>query len=116
MNGVNKYHKLNSCQMKIEYRNAYVCSKCRYVTLTVHVHEGVTPMLIACKNPTRCDGIATSFMYQLPACLAIGVTNDSLEPTHEWYKPDTRQLKKGGVLLRPRTDAKPILKDLNSIK
>ena len=103
-----------------EKRNAYVCKKCRYITLTVHIHEGVTPMFFGCENPTGCDGSAISFMYQLPWPLAISFSSDLL-PTHEWYKPGSEQkltpgekdhVNNGGVLLRERTDAKPLMRKI----
>ena len=108
--------------MKFEYRNAYVCQKCRYVTLTVHIDEGVTPMFLNCRKPggiDACDGTAVSFMYNLPGSLALS-PDDKLNPTHEWYKPGPDQklsdfekdhVDNGGVLLRDRTDAAPILKE-----
>jgi len=105
--------------MKFEYRNAYVCEKCRYITLTVHVDKGVTPMFLGCRNPKGCDGTATSFVYQLPGALAMSI-NGKLLPTHEWYKPgpdekltagERDHVEQGGVLLRERTDAPALIRD-----
>lgn len=101
--------------MEIEKRNAYICPQCRYLTLTVHIHEGVTPFMLKCRNPLRkkCNGMAVSFSYQMPGALAL----PTMKPTHEWYKPDPDQkletwerehIAQGGVLLRERTDAETL--------
>jgi len=99
-------------KLKLERRNAYFCSNCRKVTITVDIDEGVTPMFILCPY---CDRQATSFMYQLPGCLAFGIQAD-----YEWYRPSEEEMKtlfkgemnhvaNGGLLKRRRTDAKPII-------
>ena len=102
-------------KMELERRNAYFCKMCRKVTITVDVNEGVTPMFIMCPH---CNTLATSFMYQLPGCLHIGV-----EAEYEWYKPSEKEtlmlskgeaehVFKGGLLMRKRTNSKPIMKQL----
>jgi hypothetical protein len=101
--------------MKLEKRNAYYCKACKRVTITVDVNEGVTPMFILCPH---CNCSATSFMYQLPGALHLGVEAD-----YEWYKPDAKEtlmlskaeaehVFKGGLLMRKRTKAQPIYKEL----
>ncbi|HES60142.1 MAG TPA: hypothetical protein ENO18_06910 [Caldithrix sp.] len=86
--------------MKLEKRNAYICKKCRHVTLVVHIDEGVTPMMIRCEN---CGEIAISFMYRIPPPLMVSF-DGSLLPTKEWFNDGGDQLK-----LRDRTDAKPVM-------
>ena len=99
--------------MEIERRNAYFCKKCRRITLTVDIDEGVIPMFINCFH---CFApMATSFMYQLPGCLLIDLKVDI-----EWYRPklkdckkyEKEHVKKGGLLYRNRTEAKPIVKTI----
>jgi hypothetical protein len=106
-----------------EKRNAYVCEDCRYITLTVHIHEGVTPFLLGCRNPTGCKGMAISFSYQMPGILALNSPSGKLYPTHEWYKPEPGQdltkgeqdhVNNGGVLLRERTDAPPLMSKIKT--
>ena len=106
--------------MEIEKRNAYFCKSCRKVTITVDIDEGVTPMFIRC--PHCLMGMAGSFMYHLPGCMAVEVVNGKIFPLpadFEWYKPGTIQfamlskeekdhVNKGGLLMRKRTNAKPI--------
>lgn len=103
---------------QLELRNAYICEKCMKVTLTVHVHKGVTPFMIECKTD-GCEGMATSFMYQLPGSLAM-----MIKPTHEWYKPisseglsegEIEHVEAGGVLLRERTDAPAVIKEIPTL-
>jgi hypothetical protein len=100
---------------------------CGRITYAINVHHGVTPMFLACRaegvepNEAECKGMGTSLMYP---------ENDP--PAHvldavawEWYKPDAVEMKrlrkrerqgkdnsgtvehveKGGLLLRPLTDA-----------
>jgi len=101
--------------MKLERRNAYYCKACKRVTITVDINEGVTPMFILCPH---CNCSATSFMYQLPGALHLGVEAD-----YEWYKPnetetlilskgEAEHVFKGGLLMRKRTKAQPIYKEL----
>jgi len=104
------------------YRCEYGCN-----TVTVDVDRGVTPFMIKCKSVSRpgrplmpsltgpdgeCVGTAHSSFYpgaprppHLPA------------PTHEWFRPselaglsddDADHVRRGGLLLRPRTAADPI--------
>lgn len=101
--------------MIIEKRNAYICPKCKRVTLTVHIHEGTTPAYLKCKYP-GCDGTAVSFFYRVPPVL---VFDPEFKPSHEWYRPgrietnmlsrkSRDQVEKGTLLLRERTDAEPL--------
>ena len=109
--------------MEIERRNAYFCKKCRKVTITVDIDEGVTPMLIPC---IHCEQMANSFMYQVPACMRYDFSNGIkiLPADIEWYRPEKNELlklsshekehvNKGGLLMRKRTKAKAITKDIN---
>lgn len=86
--------------------NAYECdgddfSKqdgCGSFIITIDRHPGVTPFMVKCGN---CGQFAHSKMYRVQR---------SLQPTHEWYRPDTLagipashhdHLSRGGLLLRP---------------
>lgn len=111
---------------KLPRINVYVCEyNCNNVT--VDVDHGVTPFMIKCRRkstPQRpiaqkyldengeCIGTARSCFYPMepkPAHIP--------DPTHEWFKPDTFEglhpdeidhVKRGGLLLRERTDREPI--------
>jgi hypothetical protein len=102
--------------------NVYTCRKCKRHTVTVDVDEGVTPFLIQCRQGPRrrCTGMAVSSFYPRgPKPPHIG------EPQWEWYKPSDEQLnklyfgdvldqmrehvEKGGLDLRARTKAAPIM-------
>ena len=70
---------------------------CGYRMVTIDRETGVTPFLTQCPN---CQGEAQSSMYRVPA---------GLQPTHEWYRPDSLEglpphsrdhVLKGGLLLR----------------
>lgn len=98
--------------------NVYACtpnlmepdakSGCGYWIVTVDRDTGVTPMFVKCGH---CDGMATSRMYRV---------GDGLEPTHEWFRPDSvddippeyrgpggmDHLNNGGLLLRPISDGR----------
>lgn len=91
--------------------NGYRCTKDRHLTITVDVDVGVTPFCMGCR---KCGADAHSMMYP---------TKGDIPPlsaaTHEWYRPDEEELKglceaniehvkRGGLLLRKRTDRKPI--------
>ena len=112
--------------MEIEKRNAYFCKKCRKVTITVDVDEGVTPAFIEC--PYCQKEMASSFMYQLPGCMmfeyVFGVGMQPLMAELEWYKPTDKEMVllsegekehvlKGGLLFRKRTKAKPLMREIN---
>lgn len=95
--------------------NIYTCAKCDAGTVTVDVDDGVTPFIILCRATERCGGEAHSCFYRVPP-------GDHV-PTFEWYKPTIRKAKRldrkwpgtldhvrqGGLMLRPRTDAEPVL-------
>lgn len=55
-------------------KNAYICNLL-HSTVTVHKDAGTTPMFLSCLT---CGKRAVSRMGQV---------DDSLIPTHEWYKP-----------------------------
>ena len=110
--------------MELERRNAYFCQSCRKVTITVDVAEGVTPMFIQCPHCEK--EMASSFMYQVPGCMRMTTKEGkmvTLPADYEWYKPDAKtklhpqlkdHVKQGGLLMRPRTDAKAITLKLKS--
>lgn len=93
---------------------------CGRITYAIHVHDGVTPMFLACRasghepdhpdNP--CTGIGVSLMY--PTAAPPKHVLDAV--AWEWYSPDDAErvkldrgslehVLKGGLLLRPLTDA-----------
>lgn len=112
-----------------ERMNLYICEHgCHNVT--VDVDKGVTPMFMKCLrtgdkdrplNPSKskngvCTGMATSFMYPKE----IDDCHDYPVPKHEWYRPDLSRyvklsdgekdhVKNGGLLIRKRTDAEPLI-------
>ena len=115
---VKRINSMVNSVREIEKRNAYICKECRTVTLIVHIVEGVTPMFIGCTK-TGCSGMAISFMYRIPPPLLVSLSGDLL-PSHEWYKPSDTEastlsegeqdhVKKGGLIMRERTDAKPFM-------
>jgi len=104
--------------LHIEKRNAYICQKCRHLTLTVHIDEGMTPAFIACEKPL-CDGMAVSFFYRIPPPLQFTGPQGSLAPSKEWYRPSKiemnmlaprsrEHIENGGLLLRDRTQAEAL--------
>ena len=105
--------------MELERRNAYYCKKCKKVTITVDIDEGVTPMFNPC---IHCGEMANSFMYQIPGCLRFDFSKGiSILPADlEWYKPigndylalskaEKEHVDKGGLISRKRTSAKAIM-------
>jgi hypothetical protein len=111
--------------MKLEKRNAYFCNKCRKVTITVDVDEGVTPSSIQCPHCNK--SIAWSFMYQVPGCMYFGDFKNGkmtfISADYEWYKPSEKEtlmlskaeaehVFKGGLLMRKRTNATPIYREI----
>src|SRR4030066_1523365 len=67
--------------------NQYTCQTCGEVITTVNLTDGVTPMFIRCRRlGGRCEGMMTSAVYR--------VSQDSLWPTHVWYRPLGEQLKR----------------------
>jgi hypothetical protein len=110
--------------MKLERRNAYFCSHCRKVTITVDVDEGVTPAFIKCPHCNK--SMAQSFMYQIPGCMYFGEFKDGkmtiLPADYEWYHPignnylclskgEKEHVDKGGLIMRKRTKSTPIYTD-----
>jgi hypothetical protein len=86
---------------------------CDVPTVTVDIDEGVTPFMIGCTQP-GCGGHAFSTFYPKTPRPSFYP-----QPSHEWYKPDARELGKlsagerdhvarGGLLMRPRTNAEPV--------
>jgi hypothetical protein len=82
--------------------NTYRCDTCRKQIVVAHVDEGVTPMFLLCRATPLCPGRMTSAMYRC---------DQTLEPTHEWYKPTKlppkgsvmrQHVQMGGLLLREK--------------
>jgi GT2 family glycosyltransferase len=91
--------------------NVYTCSKCGGYTVTIDIHEGVTPFMLCCRASGRegdCRGMAESSLYpsgEKPSWIP--------DPAWEWFKPvgpEYRKLNramrehvdKGGLDIRPR--------------
>jgi hypothetical protein len=85
--------------------NRYECSSCGGELVTVDKDDGTTPYFLKCRVTKGCAGTMQSGMY---------LVNQTLIPTHEWYKPDTGEFDNltlpmrehvnlGGLLLRPIT-------------
>lgn len=66
--------------MKSKKINAYICDKL-HVMVTENKSLGTTPMFMGCD---QCHQQATSRMYNV---------DQTLEPTHEWYKPTDEDWK-----------------------
>lgn len=116
--------------MKLQRINCY---RCQYGcnTWTVDVDKGVTPMMIKCRSkPTAKRPIAEKYLDKNGEC--IGIANSNFYPKLppppyadvklEWYAPSKDEIskmdlgmqehcKKGGLLLRERTDREPIYHD-----
>ncbi len=60
--------------------NAYSCDRCRQTIITIHVDDGVTPMMLACRAKKDCRGTMRSGFYKEPE-------SSRPDATHEWYKP-----------------------------
>ena len=84
-------------------KNAYICKDCGGATVTVDRDDGVTPFMLRCRAKEGCGGWAESSFYRC---------DQSLEATHEWYKPSGAQIavsnagarahyRQGGLALRP---------------
>lgn len=84
-------------------KNAYSCSGCGNLIITIDLDEGVTPFSISClETGTKCKAPMFSAMYQV---------DQTLRPTHQWYKPSKQEtsfmslgmqehIKMGGLALR----------------
>ena len=79
--------------------NVYECYGCARSTVTIDTDNGTTPFMISCPS---CGKSARSSMYRV---------NQSLKPTHEFYRPPFEDLRKlsggeqqhvimGGLLFR----------------
>jgi len=62
--------------------NVYTCQSCSHQLVTIDLEEGTTPFMVRCE---LCKGDAYSSFYKVP---------EGLIPTHEWYKPTLKELKK----------------------
>ncbi len=78
-------------------KNAYECEDCGAWIVTIDREPGVTPFMVECGI---CRQMATSKFYRVA---------DRMQPTHEWYRPETsnglspwslEHVSKGGLLLR----------------
>lgn len=82
-------------------KNVYTCPECGNHIVTVDRDDGTTPFLTMCKaDPSACRGMMQSAFYRV---------DQSLVPSHEWYKPDDvsgetpavkEHVRMGGLLLR----------------
>lgn len=78
-----KYKKLEIKPADPDRINCYVCSKCGYITKTIDIHYGVTPMFNSC---TSCGSQSTSTWYR-------DIAPDQ-QPTHEWFVPTLKEIMK----------------------
>lgn len=89
--------------------NGWTCEKCGETTYCVDIHEGVTPMMLACRATTACNGTARSLFYPRdpPEHVLAAVR-------WEWYRPSDKQarrmgarlaehVERGGLVIRPLT-------------
>lgn len=92
--------------------NAYTCKACGGVFVTVDVDHGVTPFGTECHASADCHGMAYSSFYPRgPKPPELG------HARWEWYRPESydglspgeaEHVRKGGLLLRARTDKLPV--------
>lgn len=92
--------------------NAYTCKACGGVFVTVDVDHGVTPFGTECHASPECHGMSYSSFYPRgPKPPELG------EALWEWYRPESYaglspgvadHVRKGGLLLRARTDKPPV--------
>ena len=94
--------------------NSYRCEKCRILIVTVDVDDGVTSAFIECSEFGRknCTGTMASSFYMM--------SEEMPKATYEWYRPRSAKeirevdanaldhIQRGGLLIRKRTDAKPV--------
>lgn len=102
--------------------NLYGCPKCERAVVTVDVAVGTTPFMVSCRHlhpedPVvgGCDGTATSSLYRTEELNADDMM--IVVPEMEWYLPMVDEIiepryanhvARGGLLLRPRTNAPPM--------
>jgi hypothetical protein len=99
---------------QLNAKNAYKCSDCHKVIVTIDVDRGTTPAMLACRRTEGCEGLMMSAGYPstpFPAHL------ESL-PHYEWYRPESDVLGRfdksseahqhvimGGLILRKKDEA-----------
>jgi hypothetical protein len=80
--------------------NRYTCRECGGAFVTIDRDDGVTPFMTGCQMRVGCKGPAQSALYRV---------EQSLRPTHEWYRPtvlehlrpgERQHVEMGGLLLR----------------
>jgi len=59
-------------------KNAYECDSCRAYIVTIDRHPGVTPFGVKCGHCGALEGRSKGYRV-----------SQHLEPTHEWYRPET---------------------------
>lgn len=67
---------------RVNVINTYACEMCGQKLVTVDRDKGVTPMFMACRS---CGGRSVSAWYRC---------DQSLIPTHEWYRLTPKQIKR----------------------
>lgn len=82
--------------------NIYTCNDCGERVATKDTDVGVTPFMIGCRATDGCRGMMQSSLYR--------VSDPSLAPSLEWYRPDSTEglsngerqhVEMGGLLMRP---------------
>ncbi len=66
-------------------KNIYKCDTCGHQIVTINLADGVTSFMVACRSDRRCTGFMHSMFYNV---------DQSLNPTHEWYRPEGKELKR----------------------
>lgn len=83
--------------------NVWTCEECGKKHVCCDVDDGVTPFMIACRNP-GCDGTAYSAFYRVPDAYALLVEYEWFMPSAEERAGETGWLKDyhdgGGLDLR----------------
>lgn len=78
--------------------NVYTCEKCGGRTVTMHIHEGVTPFMLGCRASGKegdCDGAAMSAFYRV---------SPLLKPEWEWFKPVGSEYNKLNDAMKEHVD------------
>jgi transcription elongation factor Elf1 len=78
-----KYTLVKTELAELNRFNCYVCSSCNYITKTVDVHKGTTPMFLGCNS---CGKQAISTWYKDIA--------PEQKPELEWYTPTLKEFIK----------------------
>jgi hypothetical protein len=79
--------------------NVYTCRKCGGKTITIDIHDGVTPFMLGCRASGEegdCNGMAESSFYRVPT--------DTPPAEWEWFKPEGTEYRKLSREMREHVD------------